>query len=77
MDESSTYQVEVLGTLSAGELNAGGPLQIADLRTRDGITRFNVRGDQSGLIGLLRYLHLHGLLILGFSRETSSILEEP
>ncbi len=45
-------------------LNETGPLQVSRLRGDESSTVFEVRTDQSGLIGLLRHLHGRGAVLL-------------
>lgn len=69
MDELYTYQIEVQGRVVEDELNVSGPIEIAVVSIRADSTRFSILTDQSGLIGMLRYLHTHGLIFLTIQKE--------
>lgn len=69
MDKLCTYQIEVQGRVVEDELNASGPIEIAVVSIRADSTRFSILTDQSGLIGMLRYLHTHGLIFLTIQME--------
>jgi hypothetical protein len=69
MDELYTYQIEVQGRVVEDELNVSGPIEIAVVSINSDSTRFSIRTDQSGLIGMLRYLHTHGLIFLTIQKE--------
>jgi hypothetical protein len=64
MDDVRTYQIEIQGRVEAGELIAVGPLQLTRVCGDSVRTQLAVRTDQSGLIGLLRYLHGRGEILL-------------
>lgn len=69
MNKLCTYQIEVQGRVVEDELNASGPIEIAVVSIRADSTRFSILTDQSGLIGMLRYLHTHGLIFLTIQME--------
>ena len=69
MHEICTYQIEVRGQVEANDLNALSPLQATVMQEDATITRLAVHTDQSGLIGLMRYLHGSGFIILSLSRS--------
>jgi hypothetical protein len=64
VDDQSRYQIEIRGLMDEGGLNETGPLRVSRLRGDDSSTVFEVRTDQSGLIGLLRHLHGQGAVLL-------------
>jgi hypothetical protein len=69
MQEMCTYRIKVQGQVDERELSTMSPLQIAETRTDTTATRFAVHTDQSGLIGLIRYLHGQGFLVLSITRD--------
>ena len=64
MHNMSIYQIEVKGQMDENAFNAAGPLRIKIIRTEPEATSFIINTDQSGLIGLLRYLHQQGFILL-------------
>lgn len=69
MQEMCTYRIKVQGQVDERELSTMSPLQIAETRTDTTATCFAVHTDQSGLIGLIRYLHGQGFLVLSITRD--------
>jgi hypothetical protein len=69
MDEFKTYQIEIRDRVDEKDINALGPLQIMGMRVETDATRFTVHTDQSGLIGLLRYLHGRGFVLRSVQDE--------
>ena len=69
MDELCTYQIELGGRLDENDLIQASPFQMTLLCQTEDATSFCVRTDQSGLIGLLRYLHGRGLTLLSVDCE--------
>jgi hypothetical protein len=63
-----TYQIAVRGRVGATELNAKSPHEMSIVQSAASATRFTVRTDQSGLIGLLRHLHGRGFVLLSVTR---------
>ena len=74
MHDICTYELEIQGRIDKSTLNANSPLQMtmteadADQNLSPAATRFSVRADQSGLIGLIRHLHGHGFVLLSIIR---------
>ncbi len=69
MNDICTYTIQLRGQLSQAELSAMSPVAgIAVERAAPGSTTFTISTDQSGLIGLLRYLHGLGYIILSMTR---------
>lgn len=64
----STYRILLGGVVAESDLNAASPLQVTVLQTSTAATRLSVCTDQSGLIGLLRYLHGLGFVLLEVKR---------
>ena len=69
MHNTCVYQIQLQGQVTAGDLNAGSPLQIAEVRQAEAGTFLTVYADQSALVGLLRHLHGRGFLILSLQRQ--------
>ncbi len=69
MHDICTYHVEVRGQVDENAFNATSPLQMTVVRVDAATTLSTVRTDQSGLIGLIRYLHQQGLVLLSVRRE--------
>lgn len=64
MHDIRTYHIEVRGQVDERDLNAMSPLRMAVVRADAAATLFTIRADQAGLVGLLRHLHGHGLVLL-------------
>jgi hypothetical protein len=69
MDDLSRYQIEVKGRMDEYGLNEKGPLQVRLVKGDARSTVFEVRTDQSGLIGLLRHLHGRGAVLISVRLE--------
>ena len=69
MDDSCTYHIEVQGQVDENDLNAMSPLRMTVVRMEEAATLFTTRADQSALIGLIRYLHGRGFVLLSVYRE--------
>ncbi len=69
----SAYQIEVWGVVHADTFNATSPLHVTVVQMDGETTRFAVRTDQSGVIGLLRYLHGQGFVLKSVSRKQGEL----
>jgi len=69
MQDIWIYQIEVLGQVDENDLNAISPLEIKIERFDPTSTQLTVCTDQSGLIGLIRYLHNLGFVFLSVFRK--------
>lgn len=69
MDETCTYQIKVRDGVDGVALNAASPVKVSAARLEPGTTLLTTCTDQSGLIGLLRYVHQQGYVLLSISRE--------
>jgi hypothetical protein len=68
MNDTCTYLLELHGQVDLTDLNAMSPLAM-DLECADpGVTIARVCTDQSGLLGLMRYLHGLGFVLLSIHR---------
>ena len=69
MHDICTYHIEVRDQMNENVFNATSPLQITVVQMDSAATLFTICADQSGLIGLIRYLHRQGFVILSIYRE--------
>ena len=72
MKDNCTYLIELRGQVCAGEINAAGPLQVEVTQVKPSSTRLALSTDQSGLVGLVSYLHGLGFVILSLKRVENS-----
>lgn len=68
MDELSTYLIELRGEAVERELNATSPVRVTVVRAGEGTTILSACTDQSGLMGVLRYLHGLGFALMSVRR---------
>ena len=64
MMEIQTYTILLRGQIDPQEIGATSPMHMKITRVDTQSTRLEVLTDQSGIIGLLRYLHGRGFVIL-------------
>ena len=69
MHANCTYHIEVQGQVDERTANAGGPLKLTVVESDPSSTLLTVFADQAGLIGLLRYLHQQGFVLLSVFRS--------
>jgi hypothetical protein len=67
-----TYKIKVQNTLEPNVFNVGSPIKIELLHSEENSTLFAAQTDQPGVIGLIRYLHNQGYLILLVQRSEKS-----
>ncbi len=67
--EECTYCITVQEHIDEDSFNAEGPHRINVLKSDSVLSRFTVRTDQSGLIGVIRQLHRDGYLLISLTRE--------
>jgi len=72
MNDTRLYHIRLRGQVDESEINAMSPLQMALEQFNEDGTLFNLRADQSGLIGLMRHLHALGFVILSIECERST-----
>lgn len=70
------YHIQLQGQVEEAELNAGTPLTMRVVQVDPSATTLTVQTDQSGIIGLLRYLHGQGFMLLSLVREATFLLEK-
>jgi len=68
MDDIGTYYIEVEGHTDGNNLHRSGPLEMKLVWADDTTTLFTICTDQSGVIGLIRYLHGQGFVLLSVVR---------
>jgi hypothetical protein len=69
MNKQCVYHIQLRGQIDEAEINAMSPLKLARKSGDTAVTQFSVRTDQSGLVGLIRYLHSLGFVFLSLIRE--------
>jgi hypothetical protein len=69
MQDICNYRIEVQGQVDESALNAAGPLRMNVIQADLTATLLEIYADQSGLIGLLRYLHQQGFVLLSVYRS--------
>lgn len=69
MHDLSVYQIIIKDRLEENNFNAISPIQIAIEKVSDLETTFKIYSDQSGLVGLIRFLHRQGFLIFSIFRQ--------
>lgn len=74
MQEINCYQILVAGQVEEKEFNEHSPLWIRVERAKPASTQFTVSADQSGIIGLLRFLHLRGFVLLSVTRSGTTVV---
>ena len=72
MNDICTFSLRLDGQVSERELNGMSPIEMT-AQSELSTTRLTFSTDQSGLLGLLSYLHGLGFVFLAFNRtETTS-----
>jgi hypothetical protein len=74
MHSICTYRIEIQGQLEENDFNKMSPHRIADVCQDSAVTQFVVFTDQSGLIGLIRYLHEQNFVLSFIYRDTDEIV---
>jgi len=69
MNDFCTYLIRLRGQLDEEDINARSPIHMVLKRVDPAATLFMVFTDQSGLIGLMRYLHGLGVVLLSINRD--------
>jgi len=68
MQDLYEYHIKVEGQIDEKAINAASPIRVAVTKETQAITMLTIGADQSGLIGLLRYLHQQGYVLLSVTR---------
>lgn len=69
MQDQVVYRILVKGQLDGDDFNRTSPIQITIEGASDAESVFTFLADQSGLIGLIRFLHRQGILICSVCRQ--------
>jgi hypothetical protein len=69
MKDMQTYTILLRGRIDPEEIGPASPLQMKTGCLEGPNTKFEVRTDQSGVIGLLRFLHGRGFVILSLNHK--------
>ncbi len=72
MNDTNIYLIQVLGQVDEAEINPMSPLSVMVAYADKGRTLLTVSTDQSGLMGILRYLHDMGFVFLSICREITT-----
>lgn len=72
MDDICCYTIQLRGQVSEGEINPLGPLQVRVAQIEPHCTQLAFTTDQSGLVGLIGYLHGLGFVLLAVKRSENS-----
>lgn len=71
MQAVSLYKIQIKGQLEEDIINAASPIQLTVEKISESGTLFTVLTDQSGLVGLIRFLHRQGFVLLSIYRGTN------
>jgi len=72
IDDIHTYTLKVNGFVDQDDINASSPVKLNVNRATEIATNLSTCTDQSGLIGIIRYLHSLGFILLSVQiNETS------
>lgn len=69
MQAICAYHIRLQGTVNETDLKAGSPLTIQIIQADATATTLEIQTDQSGMIGVIRYLHGQGFLLLSVVRN--------
>ncbi len=69
MNDVQTYFILLRGRIDSQEIGGASPLRVKVECLDAQSTRLEVHTDQSGVIGLLRYLHGRGFVLLSVNCE--------
>ena len=72
----SVYWIEVKGRLVETIFNASSPVAARVCQGTGASTALEIKTDQSGFIGFVKYLHAQGLIILFARREEEEETDE-
>ena len=64
IDDIHTYILKVKGFVDQEDINASSPVKLSVDRATGSATELSACTDQSGLIGIIRYLHSLGFVLL-------------
>ena len=67
--DNCNYQIKLRGQVSSDEINAMSPITLVVEQAEADETLLSFCTDQSGLVGVLSYLHGQGLIFLAILRQ--------
>jgi hypothetical protein len=73
MQDRCVYRILVRGTVEERAIAATSPLHVKVAHSDPEATVLEVNADQSGLIGMLRYLHQQGFILLSVHRSAGKV----
>ena len=68
MQAICAYHIRLEGQVKEADLNVGSPLMIRVVQVDVAAATLEIQTDQSGMIGVIRYLHGQGFLLLSVVR---------
>ena len=68
MLEQYLYQIEIQGKLDSKTLSSASPYRVSEISVSVDSTLFTFRADQSGFVGMIRFLHQQGYVLLSSRR---------
>ncbi len=68
MSDNCAYCITLRGQASEAEINALSPLQVTVTQTGPHCTQLTFSTDQSGLVGLINFLHGQGFVMLAINQ---------
>lgn len=71
VEDICTYYIEIRGQVDEKDICASSPLKLVIERADENSTTLSACTDQSGFIGLIRYLHNMGFVLLSFSTSAA------
>lgn len=76
MKDSCTYLLKLRGQVTEGEINAFSPIQMRVKQVDEDGILLTLLTDQSGLVGLMSYLHGLGFTFLSLTRIDVTSIED-
>ena len=70
----NTYSIQLRGAVNENPINTKSPLHMKVIQADSHTTLFAIYADQSGLIGLIRYLHGQGYVLLSVHRAKDDLI---
>lgn len=68
MQAICAYHIRLEGKVKEADLNVGSPLTIRVVQVDAAAATLEIQTDQSGMIGVMRYLHGQGFVLLSVVR---------
>ncbi len=73
MQDRRKYHITLRGRIDEAEFNQSSPVAVLLLANEVNISQICVKTDQSGLMGLLRYLHGRGYVLVSIMCESEKL----